>query len=136
MNNSAWSRAAVLRKLCLPSAPKLSQDESITHAKIRPDRTYGDSGDFSPLTVGRCINPIRIRGANYAHHICFSPLDLKWFPMDLKIQNGGGWKWLELQPIVMEKPSGTHGNLNGIAAHPLIRHYRITRCTSTVQAPS
>ena len=30
----------------------------------------------------------------------------------------------------MEKPSGTHGNLNGIAAHPLVRHYRITRYTS------
>ena len=58
IEQQSWRRA----ELCSPPAPKLSQDESITHARI---------------------------------------------------QNGGGWKWLELQPIVMEKPSGTHGNLNG-----------------------
>ena len=34
----------------------------------RPGRTSGDGGDESTLTFGKYIDPIPIRGANYAQH--------------------------------------------------------------------
>ena len=31
--------------------------------------TYGDSGDLSPLSFGKCVDPIPIRGAVYTQQI-------------------------------------------------------------------
>ena len=53
----------------------------------RPGGPFGDSGDFSPLTISRKIKPIPIKGAH--NDIRLSPLDLKIyrhanFPMNYR----------------------------------------------------
>lgn len=45
---------------------------SISESDNRPSGTYGDSGDLSPLTFDKYLNPVPIReggGADYVHHI-------------------------------------------------------------------
>ena len=76
--NALWSRISTQFRDFLLSRPR--------PGFVGPLEEYGDSGDFFPVTFVQYTKPIQVRGAEYAHQIVLSQIDLKMFHRTLIVR--------------------------------------------------